>query len=200
MTISIVTGSSFGWGVCCGSRRSRDSDARREASCSEVVPVAELIAVGYRDMATAFAAMDDVERHAAELRIPQDAVAAIIRDEAGRFTAVTNAVVPTGPTYVMFWGLLFTHLFFVPFLGMALGGSLRRLVMGLEQLGVSPEFEEGVRDALTPGASALFAMAEAPDGLIRALRRHGGTVMRTAVPLDAYAQVHEALHGPATPG
>jgi uncharacterized membrane protein len=99
----------------------------------------------------------------------------------------------------MFWGLLFTHLFFVPFLGMALSGSLRRLVTGLEQLGVSPEFEAGVRDALTPGASALFVMAESPDGLIRAIRRHGGTVMRTPVPLEAFAQVHEALHGRATP-
>jgi uncharacterized membrane protein len=161
--------------------------------------VPELIAIGYRDMATAFVAVDDVERHSAELHIQLDAVAGIIRDEAGRFTAIANAVVPSGPTYVMFWGLLFTHLFFVPFLGMALGTNLRRLVIELERLGVSPEFETGVRGALTPGASVLFAMVESPDRLIRTLRRHGGTVMRTGVPLDAFAEVHEALHGRPTP-
>jgi uncharacterized membrane protein len=161
--------------------------------------MAELIAIGYRTMTTAFVAKDEVEQHAAELRIQQDAVAAIVRDEAGRFTVVTNAVPPDGPTYAMFWGLLFTRLYFEPFLAMGLGTSLRRLVLGLERLDVSPEFETGIRDALTPGTSALFAMVDSPDRLIRTLRRHGGTTMRTRIQPDAYAKVHEALHGRSTP-
>jgi uncharacterized membrane protein len=170
-----------------------------EPSGWEEVPVAELIAIGYRDTRTAHVAMDEVGPHAADLRIRPDAVAVIVRDEAGRFTAITNAAEPVGPTYMMFWGLLFSHLFFVPFLGMGLGSTLQHLVVKLERVGLTPAFEVRIRDALGPGTSALFAIVEtSPEELLRQVRRFGGTVATTPIAEDGFADLHEALHGRAS--
>jgi uncharacterized membrane protein len=52
--------------------------------------MADLIAIGYDDTTTAMQAMDEVERLAKDLVIQPDAVAAIIRNEDGKYRTVTN--------------------------------------------------------------------------------------------------------------
>jgi uncharacterized membrane protein len=170
-------------------------------STAERGSLTELIAIGYRDKATAAVAMEEVGRNSKLLGISPDAVAVIVREEAGRFTAVTNAVEPAGPTYMMFWGLLFAHLFFVPFLGIGVGRNLRRLILGVERMGLPSDFETTVRDGLAPGTSTLFAMVESnADEVIRTLRNYPGTVWSASVPPGALATLHEALHGAAASG
>jgi uncharacterized membrane protein len=57
-----------------------------------------------------------------------------------------------------FWGLLFGLIFFVPLLGLAIGAAMGALAGSLKDVGIDDSFINRVRDEITPGTSALFAM------------------------------------------
>jgi uncharacterized membrane protein len=155
------------------------------------------MAICYQDTATAPLAMSEVERRSEDLGIPLDAVAVIIRDRTGKFTAITNArAVAEGSAYAMFWGPLFGYLFFVPFLGMAFGTSLAALVSKVERMAMTPIFESRVRELLKPATSALFLVIDDdPDALLGALSQFSGTVLRSFLSVEGHASLQEALHG-----
>ena len=164
--------------------------------------MADLIAIGYPDEATAEAAAEEARRLAQDLIIEPDAIAVIIRDEEGKFHVHTSHhPVGTGATWGMFWGLLFGVLFFVPFFGLAIGAGLGALMGKVTKSGIDKAFQEQVRDLLKPGTSALFLMVEkvTPDKAVEALSKFGGTVLKTSLSKDAEKELQEALHGSAEP-
>ncbi|RIQ36953.1 DUF1269 domain-containing protein [Jiangella rhizosphaerae] len=74
-----------------------------------------------------------------------------------------------------FWGLLFGTLFFVPLLGAALGPAADALGQSLADVGIDDDFIRQIRDRVTPGTSALFALtSDAASGeIIQALDESG---------------------------
>lgn len=163
--------------------------------------MAELIAIGYPDEATALAAEQEAQHLAEELIIQPDAIAAIVRDKDGKYKVTTNHhPVGAGATWGMFWGFFFGLLFFVPVLGMAMGAGLGALFGKLEQAGIDKEFQEQVRDMLRPGTSALFLVLEkaTPDKAIAAMSKYGGTVLKTSLSHEAEERLQSALHGAET--
>ena len=96
--------------------------------------MSDLIAIGYPDETTAAKAEKEAHRLAAELIIQPDAIAAIVRNQDGKFKVSTSHhVVGAGASYGMFWGLLFGLLFFVPVFGMAVGAGLGALMGKVEK-------------------------------------------------------------------
>jgi uncharacterized membrane protein len=159
--------------------------------------MATLIAIGYPDETTAFAAQQEAERRADDLVIGPDAVAAIVRDADGTFRVNTNHhSVGDGAMWGMLWGALFGLLFFVPFLGMPVGAGLGAL-MGRIDTGVDARFQAEVRDMLQPGTSALFLVVAhgTPARAVDALRRYGGTVLSAALSEEDERQLQLALYG-----
>jgi uncharacterized membrane protein len=59
-----------------------------------------------------------------------------------------------------FWGLLFGLIFFVPILGVAVGAASGAILGGMADVGIDDDFIKGVRDKVTPGTSALFALTD----------------------------------------
>jgi uncharacterized membrane protein len=164
--------------------------------------MSDLIAIGYPDQTTALKAEKEAQRVAGELIIQPDAIAAIVRDKDGKFKVTTNHhMVGGGASYGMFWGLLFGLLFFVPFFGMAIGAGLGALMGKLEKAGIDKEFQEQVRDMLEPGTSALFLVVEkiTPDKAVEALRKYGGTVLKSSLSKKAEEELQEELHGSKVP-
>jgi uncharacterized membrane protein len=160
--------------------------------------VADLIAIGYDDEATASAAAAEVDRLSHDLIIEPDAVAVIMRGQDGKYKVVTNHhAVGGGATWGMFWGLLFGVLFFVPVFGMAVGAGLGALMGKVEKTGINKEFQNQVRDLVKPGTSALFLVVEkvTPDKAVEALSKFGGTVLKSSLSKDAENQLQDALHG-----
>src|SRR5690349_24426996 len=116
--------------------------------------MADLIAIGYPDEATAEAAADEARRLARDLIIEPDAVAVIVRDKEGKYHVTTSHhPVGGGATWGMFWGLLFGLLFFVPVFGMAVGAGLGALFGKIEKSGIDEELQQQARDLLQPGTS-----------------------------------------------
>jgi uncharacterized membrane protein len=160
--------------------------------------MADLIAIGYDDTTTAVQAMEEVEKLQADLIIEADAVAAIIRNDEGKFKTVTNQhAVGAGTVGGMFWGMLFGFLFFVPVLGMAVGAGMGAIMGKIAKSGMDEGFQTQVRDMLKPGTSALFIVFEkvTTDKALDALSRFGGTVLKTSLSEDATAEINKELHG-----
>jgi uncharacterized membrane protein len=158
----------------------------------------DLLAIGYPDTTTALQAMDEVDVLAKDLVIQPDAVAAVIRDESGKFRTVTNQhEVGAGATWGMFWGLLFGILFFIPFFGMALGAAFGALGGKLAKSSIDKEFQEQVREQMQPGTSALFLIVEqmTTDKALAGLSKFGGNVIKTSLSDEDQAEIQEALHG-----
>jgi uncharacterized membrane protein len=90
-------------------------------------------------------------------------------------------------------------LFFVPFLGMAVGAGMGALMGKVTKNTVDKEFQDQVRDMLQPGTSALFMVVEkvTPDKAVEALSKYGGTVLKSSLSNETQAELQEALHGEA---
>jgi uncharacterized membrane protein len=160
--------------------------------------MADLIAIGYSDEATAEAAADEARRLAKDLIIQPDAIAVIVRDKDGGYHVHTNHhMVGAGATWGMFWGFLFGLLFFIPVFGLAIGAGMGALMGKLTKSSIDKQFQEQVRDMLKPGTSALFLMLEkvTPDKAVEAMSKYGGTVLKTSLSKQDEQELQEALHG-----
>src|SRR5262250_478776 len=160
--------------------------------------MADLIAIGYPDQATAEAAADEARRLAQDLIIQPDAIAVIVRDTDGSYHVHTNHhAVGGGAVWGMFWGFLFGLLFFIPVFGMALGAGMGALMGKFAKTSIDKQFQEQVRDMLQLGTSALFLVLEkvTPDKAVEAMSKYGGTVLETSLSKEGEAELQEALHG-----
>jgi uncharacterized membrane protein len=165
--------------------------------------MADLIAIGYPDQATADAAAEEARRLAHDLIIQPDAIAVIVRDDDGGYHVHTNHhMVGAGATWGMFWGFLFGLLFFIPVFGMAIGAGMGALMGKLTKSSIDKEFQDQVRGMLQPGTSALFLMLEkvTPDKAVDAMSKYGGTVLKTSLSKADEQELQEALHGSETAG
>ena len=160
--------------------------------------MADLIAIGYPDEATADAAAAEAQQLARDLIIQPDAIAVIVRDKEGGYHVHTNHhLVGGGATWGMFWGLLFGLLFFIPVFGMAIGAGMGALMGKLTKSSIDKQFQDQVRDMLKPGTSCLFLMLEkvTPDKAVEAMSKYGGTVLKTSLSKEGEADLQDALHG-----
>ena len=158
----------------------------------------DLIAIGYDDTTTALAAMDEVEKLAKDLVIQPDAVAAIVRNEEGKYRTITNQhLVGAGATWGMFWGLLFGILFFVPVFGLAWGAGLGAIMGKISKSSIDKGFQDQVREQVKPGTSALFLIIEqmTTDKALAGLSKFGGTILKTSLSEEDEKELQEALHG-----
>jgi uncharacterized membrane protein len=160
--------------------------------------MADLIAIGYPDEATADEAAAEARRLAQDLIIQPDAIAVIVRDREGKYhTHTSHHMVGGGATWGMFWGMLFGLLFFVPVLGMAVGAGMGALMGKISKSGVDKAFQDQVRGMLEPGTSCLFLMVEkvTPDKAVEAMSKYGGTVIKTSLSKEGEQELQDALHG-----
>src|ERR1700747_2269101 len=163
--------------------------------------MSELIAIGYPDESTAELAADEARRLRDDLIIQQNSIAVILRDKDGKYHVHTSHhAVGGGAAWGMFWGLLFGMLFFIPVFGMAIGAGMGALMGKVGKAGIDKQFEEQVRGLVQPGTSCLFLMIEkaTPDKAVEAMRKFGGTVLKTSLSKEGEQQLQEALHGQTT--
>jgi uncharacterized membrane protein len=95
-----------------------------------------------------------------------------------------------------FWGFLFGLIFFVPFLGSAIGAGMGGLTGSLADVGIDDDFIRQVREKVTPGTSALFALtsgATAPDRVIDELRQYDFEIISTNLPEEQEQKLREAF-------
>ena len=94
-----------------------------------------------------------------------------------------------------FWGLLFGLIFFVPILGLAIGAATGALFGSLRDVGISDDFIREVREKVTPGTSALFALTgeAVQDRVIAEFRDDQAELISTNLSADQEAKLREAF-------
>src|ERR671911_3209980 len=73
-------------------------------------------------------------------------------------TRELSSMTGVAATWGALWGMLFGLLFFVPLLGMAAGAAMGGIMGSLADVGIDDDFIRQVREKVTPGTSALFAL------------------------------------------
>src|SRR5918994_2710014 len=125
--------------------------------------------------------------------------AAVVRWPEGAKKPMTHQLHSTtgaGASWGAFWGFLFGLIFFVPFLGAAMGAAGGALGGSLDDVGIDDDFIKQVREKVTPGTSALFALtsgATAPDRVIDELRQYDFEIISTNLPEEQENKLREAF-------
>jgi uncharacterized membrane protein len=94
------------------------------------------------------------------IRVDDAAVVSWPQDARKPKTHQLHSTTGAGALGGTFWGFLFGLIFFVPLLGMAIGAATGALAGSLTDVGIDDDFIDQVREKITPGTSALFAMTE----------------------------------------
>ena len=124
--------------------------------------------------------------------------AAVVSWETGKKKPRTREVTGTaggGALGGAFWGMLFGLIFFVPLLGMAVGAASGALFGSLRDVGISDSFIREVRDKVTPGTSALFALTSGAvyDKVVAEFQGTDAELIRTNLSDDQEDKLRDAF-------
>ena len=124
--------------------------------------------------------------------------AAVVTWEVGKRKPKTRELHDTkraGALGGAFWGLLFGLIFFIPIVGLAIGAASGALFGSLADVGISDAFIKDVREKVTPGTSALFAMTSdaVTDRVAEAFRGTQAELIRTNLSGDQEQRLREAF-------
>ena len=149
----------------------------------------------------------DTETGAAEMRdalielqkqklVTLDDAAVVVRKPDGR-VKVKQAVnlVGTGALGGAFWGMLIGLLFWMPWMGLAVGALSGALVGALSDYGVDDEFVREVGNTIQPGHSALFLLIReaTPDKLMDELKQFNGKILQTSLSKEDEVRLKDAF-------
>jgi uncharacterized membrane protein len=100
-----------------------------------------------------------------------------------------------GAGFGALWGFLFGLIFFVPLLGMAIGAGMGALGGSLADVGIDDDFIKQVREKVTPGTSALFALTSGAteDRVIEELKQYEFEIISTNLPEEQEQKLREAF-------
>jgi uncharacterized membrane protein len=107
-----------------------------------------------------------------------------------------HSMAGAGAGWGAFWGFLFGLIFFVPFLGAAIGAGMGGLSGSLADVGIDDDFIKQVREKVTEGTSALFALtsgATAPERVIDELKAYDFEIISTNLPEEQENKLREAF-------
>jgi uncharacterized membrane protein len=161
--------------------------------------VTELVVVAF-DNETGAAEMRDalIELQKQEL-VTLDDAAVVVRKPDGK-VKVKQAVnlVGTGALGGAFWGMLVGLLFWMPWMGLAVGALSGALAGALSDYGVDDEFVREVGNTIQPGQSALFLLIReaTPDKLMDELKQFNGKILQTSLSKEDEARLKDAFGVP----
>ena len=122
--------------------------------------------------------------------------AVVIRKPDGK-VKIKQAVslVGAGAMGGAFWGMLIGIIFWMPWLGMAIGAASGALGGVLNDIGVDDKFIKEVGATIQPGHSALFLLVvqSTTDKVTEELKHFNPTVLRTSLSKDDEAKLKEVF-------
>jgi len=160
--------------------------------------MSELIVLAFKDEATAAAAKAELFSLQKQQLITLADAALVTRRENGKVKVKqANDLVGAGALGGAFWGMLIGLLFFMPWLGLAIGAISGALAGKLSDVGIDDNFIKEVGATIEPNHSALFLMVTSmtEDKVFEALTQHKATLLRTNLSAEDEAKLREAFSG-----
>src|SRR3954471_18580757 len=94
-----------------------------------------------------------------------------------------------------FWGVVLALIFLTPLAGPTFGAAAGAFAGGLSDFGVEDDFVRRVRDAVTPGTSAVFVIgsSDSVDAIAAALDHDGVELIRSGLSHEQAQHLRDAL-------
>ncbi|MBW7884191.1 MAG: DUF1269 domain-containing protein [Caldilineaceae bacterium] len=158
--------------------------------------MSELIVLSFQGENGALQASDAIQGLQKQSLIDLEDAATVIRRQNGK-TKVKQAVslVGEGALGGAFWGMLIGLLFWMPWIGLAIGAATGALAGKFADIGIDDNFIKAVSESVQPGDSALFLLVRnwSEDQVVETLRPLEPTVLRTNLSNDQETRLKEAL-------
>ncbi|AKB83974.1 hypothetical protein MSBR3_3396 [Methanosarcina barkeri 3] len=146
--------------------------------------MSELIVFAFPNEKGASEMDEAINRLKKEQLITLDDAAIVVRNHDGK-VKVKQAVdlVGTGTVGGAFWGMLIGLLFWMPWLGMAVGAITGAIAGKLTDYGINDDFIHEVAETIEPGGSALFLLISkwTEDKVLDQLATFNPKVVRTSL-------------------
>ena len=125
----------------------------------------------------------------------EDAAIVVRRRDGKAKVKQAQSLVGAGALGGAFWGMLIGLLFFMPWMGLAVGAISGALAGKFSDIGVDDDFIKEVGAAIEPGHSALFLLVReaTPDKVLEALKGFKGKVIKTSLTTDKEEELREVL-------
>ena len=157
---------------------------QRQAACYKGEMMSELIVIGYDDQASATQAYNQVLALAKDFVVKLTGLAIVHVDAEGKSHVETpQKIVGVSAASGALWGMLIGLLFFVPGVGLLLGGAMGALFGKLGKTGINDQFRSQVQELLKPGGAAVVIMADkiTEDKFADAMGPFGGKLLKTSL-------------------
>lgn len=146
--------------------------------------MSDLVVLAFDTETGATEMRDDLMRLQKQKIVELEDAAVVIRKQDGK-VKVKQAVslVGEGALGGAFWGMLIGIIFWMPWLGLALGALGGALGGSLTDIGVDDKFIKEVGNTIEPGHSALFLLVRkaTPDKLADELQKFDAKVLQTSL-------------------
>jgi uncharacterized membrane protein len=95
--------------------------------------------------------------------------------------------------------MLFGLLFFIPFLGLAVGAAAGAIAGSMSDVGIDDKFIKSVGESITPGTSALFLLVNSAvlDKVLDQTKDLKYDVLQTNLTQENEAKLRDAISGSA---
>jgi uncharacterized membrane protein len=124
-----------------------------------------------------------------------DAAYVVRRQDGKAKVKQAQSLVGAGALGGAFWGMLIGLLFFMPWLGLAIGAVTGALAGKFTDIGIDDKFIKEVGETVEPGHSALFLLIAqwTEDKVLAELAKFDATVLRTSLSTEQEAQLKSAF-------
>ncbi len=109
----------------------------------------------------------------------------------------SNSLVGAGALGGAFWGMLVGLLFFMPWLGLALGALTGAIAGHFTDVGIDNDFIKQVGASIEPGDSALFLLVSSwtEDKVLDDLKGYDAQILRTTLSPEQEHKLRESFGG-----
>ena len=158
--------------------------------------MSDLVVVAFDDETSAEQMRDALvgmqKRHLVTL---EDA-AVVVRKQDGKVKVKqATDLVGAGALGGAFWGMLIGIIFWMPWLGLAVGAMSGALGGHFTDIGVDDDFIKEVGNTIEPGNSALFLLVReaTPDKMVDELKQFKGKILQTSLSSEDEAKLRAAF-------
>jgi len=162
--------------------------------------MADLIVMTFDTPAEAEGAYAKVLELNKDLVVELDGLALVTVDEKGKTHVQTpgpEGKVGFGLVSGALFGTLIGILFFIPVIGLVMGGALGALFTGLDKSGIDKEFRNRVQQTVKDGRSSvvIYARKITEDKFAQGLSGFNGTIVQTSLSAEAEKELAHDLAG-----
>jgi uncharacterized membrane protein len=160
-----------------------------------------MVVVAFDNETGAARMRDELGQLQKERLVTLDDAAVVVRRQDGKVKVnQATSLVGAGSLGGAFWGMLIGLLFFMPWLGLAVGAVTGAIAGKLTDIGIDDNFIKEVGQEIQPGNSALFLLVREAtvDRLVERLRPFEGRIIRTSLSAEDEMKLRETFGAEAT--